>query len=171
MLSIHEAPPGVYDITILAYFFDDIMILNDYFYDITISTEKIDDITILAKQFRYDDIRLFTQSHDMGHDMIIKVTPAPIIPSISPSQNFCLRRYKSMIQLWISNEGANRNKPSLFHFDISWVLRGLGRFGTYDRGFLISLLCLVIPLIFPMQCIIHDTLLFISYHGSYHGVA
>ena len=44
--AYEEAPPGVYDITILASFFD----------DITILVEKNDDTTILAHKRRYDDI-------------------------------------------------------------------------------------------------------------------
>ena len=51
-----EAPPGVYDITILASFLDDITILVNFFDDITILVEKNDDTTILAHKRRYDDI-------------------------------------------------------------------------------------------------------------------
>ena len=56
LLTVNEAPPGVYDITILASFFDDITILVNFFDDITILVEKNDDTTILAHKRRYDDI-------------------------------------------------------------------------------------------------------------------
>ena len=56
IILFQEAPPGVYDMTILAYFLTILRYWTIFFDDITISSEKNDDTAILTKQSWYDDI-------------------------------------------------------------------------------------------------------------------
>ena len=56
IILFQEAPPGVYDMTILAYFLTILRYWTIFFDDITISSEKNDDTAILTKHRRYDDI-------------------------------------------------------------------------------------------------------------------